>query len=636
MDLGARAGALAGLLLLPLHTLPSHAAGSQTRGGAAAESGVSGGGQVGGSLSGAAARAGVVGGVATVPTLMPTALAPLSPAPVLRLSETPLALAAPADARVAPPAPAAGLAPAGRTLPPLDLAGFRHIVFDVRGSRGGKGDVAAAYLTAADLIGRAVTDGPRPSITFIADDAERKILAGLSGKTLADANRLFDGQVEVVSGLEVSRRPPADLFLALAAPTGEYARRKDLMKADGTKPVPKTWIPIFERGVVINQTVLGNTESADRGRATALVGDRRIELSNAGVAEGESGVYADPVALGLRGKASESVRRHLIDEIGDDVRPPLAALRGYLQGSVLAGAEPALVYTGTKVKPQLRGYLRGLAAQAGWERKSYLVTSPSSITPEDVKSNWLLSRRIVFLDPGQPMPEKARPGRVYILNTGALPHPVFVGMMAYAAPPPLVAGDGAMSAAIMLGRPFALNRVPWNARNIDRYAERLMRNAPDAATRALIRRVYRGRLLNRESGLRAAVRLAAHGDTFEQTSRHVPLLTDALVAAARAVRDLDVAEVAADELIAGVEDDVLTSALLAERTIGGDALARKLAFQRLRQRKAGWLVATALTQAAAGRVGVLKPFARVRLFDPLIARAVLWTAAARSLRRREV
>src|SRR4051812_21218714 len=47
---------------------------------------------------------------------------------------------------------------------PLDLAGASHVVFDVRGERGGHGDVAAGYLTAADIVDRAYQHGALASL----------------------------------------------------------------------------------------------------------------------------------------------------------------------------------------------------------------------------------------------------------------------------------------------------------------------------------------------------------------------------------------------------------------------------------------------------------------------------------------
>src|SRR5690348_2947447 len=60
-----------------------------------------------------------------------------------------------------------------------ELAGFQNIVFDVRGSRGGNGDVASAYLTALDFIER--LKYPH-KITFVVDDSAKKILTVLTGQ----------------------------------------------------------------------------------------------------------------------------------------------------------------------------------------------------------------------------------------------------------------------------------------------------------------------------------------------------------------------------------------------------------------------------------------------------------------------
>lgn len=524
------------------------------------------------------------------------------------------------------PGGGAAVAPAIPALPRLDLGGAKHIVFDLRGSRGGKGDVAAAYLTAADLLHRGPAE--RPRITFVTAAAEQKILSQLVGRKVEPHDNIFDGLVRVAPLESLAELPAADLYLALAAPDGEFASRHKLERVDEKAAAPGS-IPISERSVVLNQTVLGNTESAG-GPATALVGGHRLEMRTAGIAPFESGIYADPIARGLRGLSRERVREFVLDEIPADASGKLGALRDTLSGKSVKGAKPVLVYgvSMPEVKPQFFGYLKGLAEEAEQSGQSFMIVSPSAIEPGEVAKHAHLRRRMRFLDPEQPLPAVAERGMIYVLRTGALPHPVFIGMMALSAAPPIVAGDGAMSAAIALGRPFVMTRVSWNEDNIEAFSKRLQAETKDPQVRRLIRRIFGKSFFSSDAALREAQALSAHAELFERASRAIPYLTETLLSAARAARRLVEPGVPARALIAELEDPLLRASLLAARTIQGDPTARELAREQLRaaEREERRAMASALSRAAAERVRPLRGLRSFELpfLDALVSRLVLW------------
>lgn len=513
------------------------------------------------SVSGAAGAGSAPGLISFTPLLSPM-LAPGGQAPTL-------------SGGISPTAAPALQTPAA----PLDLSGFQHVVFDVRGSRGGKGDVAAGYLTAADMIRRSDPSKPLPRITFIAGEREQLILAKLAGGRAGED--LFDGRAQVDSVYGLKEGPRADLYIALAAHNGEFARLDQLRRPGQSLP-PRS-IPVTDGAVAINQTVLGNTENALKNPPTLYVDGHRLTLTRAGVGQQEAGVYADPVAEQLRGASAEVVRRFTLDHLTGAEGGKQTALRSWLEGRALTGAAPALAYGVSvySVKPQLRGYLRALVSDAKKGRKSYLLVTPSSVRLQDYANDGFLRKRIVMLNPAQPLPEVAKPGKVYILPTGSLPHPVFVGLMAYAQAPPIVAGDGAMSAAIGLGRPFVMTRVAWNGPNIDRYAKRLALQDPDGAWRRLVGRVYKWRLLFPGAGLREAMKIAARPEPFARLSAEIPILTDSLVAAARGASGLVRKDVALDAMLAGVGDPSLRASIVAERVFMGDPSAWARAFSRL-------------------------------------------------------
>ncbi|MDE2293798.1 MAG: hypothetical protein KGL53_17205, partial [Elusimicrobia bacterium] len=232
----------------------------------------------------------VAAGAALASPLGLTASLPAS----LPAAQAELPFSAPgAHAAQAAGAAAAGAQTQGRAaaVPAVDLGGVRHIVFDVRGSRGGHGDVAAGYLTAGDVVDRVLEHKGRealPQLTFIADHTERGILSRLTGGDVYDGARILGGHAQVLDpGSVTPELPRADLYMSLAASEGEFGGA-----AQGVRFHPGT--------IFLTQTVLGNTESAAGGPATAWVGGRLNRLQPAGLRTEESGVYGDPVARRLR------------------------------------------------------------------------------------------------------------------------------------------------------------------------------------------------------------------------------------------------------------------------------------------------------------------------------------------------
>lgn len=550
-----------------------------------------------------------------VASLSPTPALSLAP-PLAPVSALPSALSLPAAApQAAVPAfaaattalPAAAASAAAAQAPP-------HIVFDVRGSRGGNGDVAAAYLTAYDLLSRTRgrADAVVPSLTFVTGELERRILSRLVGHHLDDGSSLFDGGARVVQAYTPAQHEPADVLMNLASHHGEFDRQGH--------------IPVREGGVIVTQTVFGNTESDTDGPATALVGGKRLEMSTAGLARKDAGIYADPVARELRGLPREQIARFVRDEAAESDVNGAAAIGAVLNHEVLNGAEVGLAYGigMTEVKPQFERYLAGLSERAKARDGSYVIFTPSSFKLSDIQYAALRAHVVVF-NGDVPLPESAQAGTIYIVKTGTLPHRLFVGLMAYSRPPPLLAGDGAMSAAVGLGRPFVMTRVPWNEKNIAVYAERLAARAP-ATDQVLLRDVYRDLKLER------APELEALAPAYAATSRSIPLLTDTLFEAVHAARGLDSPEVPTDALLGGVKDEVLRASLVTHRSLKGDPDALEIAFETLRRGSANsrGLLVESLTRDLTRRLSFLRPLIDLNILpiNALAARLTLTVVAA--------
>lgn len=511
----------------------------------------------------------------------------------------------------------AGVDPTAAVGPLVDLSDLGHVVFDVRGSRGGKGDVAASYLTASDLIDRAVTHGkPQalPAMTFVAGDAEMGILTTLAGQVVFDGRGILGGRVQVRTAASVKDLPPAGAVFKLAAGRGKYDARDELRRVDRGGPA-KNGIPITGKTVVVNQTVLGNTESSSD--PTILVRDQELPIATAGVGASEEGIYADPVARRLRGASRERIRRFALANLPRDT-PAWRRLRHVLQGDALRGAQVTLAYglSLSDVRRQAVAYLSGLSLLARQEGRSFVVATPSAVTERFLRLRPLLRRRIKFVEDGE-LPRRAQPGMVYVLRTGNLPHPVFVALMAYSALPPVVAGDGAMSAAIALGRPFAMTRIDWNEHNVDTWLGRTLARSADERTRRLLASVYSAPRLKLAMALRGLSAL------FESASRDVPILTDSLASSVRLGQALIDASISTDALVEGKAPRLRVELLLA-RARNGDARARQLAEETYRNGRGtdAFLLRARVRDAAADRYLTLRVLAAFSRGSPRLTAAV--------------
>ena len=373
------------------------------------------------------------------------------------------------------------------------LQAYDNILIDLRGSRGGNGDVAAGYLTALDMIQRLHY---KKNITFIIE-SERQgepgkaaiILGKLLDKpAMKDGQVLRGGQIQIKEAGKIPATfPPADLYLSFANPTPDFSQEIDFVVRDKNNPLSSTssqagGVPIDKNTVLISQTVLGNTENKNYENSLALIrrGELSKQIQTAGLAHNEIGIYHDVIAAKLKDRSPSEIRQFLTSEIGhisnSSLKYNLSHLLSSGADSLLTGSHLTLAYGTTRtdlVKEQFESYLQGLVNEAIKKNTSFTIIMPSKFSLDDIKSPEL-QKSIKVFNGDAIMPKKAIMGEVQIITTGALPHRVFVGMIAYSAMPPVVAGDGALSAAITLGKPFVMTRVGWNAKNIENYSTRII------------------------------------------------------------------------------------------------------------------------------------------------------------------
>jgi hypothetical protein len=154
------------------------------------------------------------------------------------------------------------------------------------------------------------------------------------------------------------------------------------------------------------------------------------------------------------------------------------ALTQLLDGRALAGARRGIAYGGLStpaLSNQVATYLQGLVDDARGGGRSYALVVPKALDRRLLTWPGLRGHvQAIDVAAGERLPRRAAAGTVYLLVMEPLPHEVFVGMMAMADAPPLIAGDGALSAAVLLRRPFVVASIEHNEKNNRAFYDRLM------------------------------------------------------------------------------------------------------------------------------------------------------------------
>lgn len=243
---------------------------------------------------------------------------------------------------------------------------FKEILIDARGSRGGNGDVAAAYLTAMELKRNYEIHG---NITILVDQVSSDILDRLTKN-----NSEFSELITVETMRSLPERKSFDLYMALASPSGFFYNGSDLRERTNERPTLNSVandllykkIKMSETGVLMVQTVLGNTENKNSQNPFAVVRHKGLnyKMLSAGLGANESGIYRDYVALELKDKNPEQIRNyinhHAEGVVDDFTRESILRI---LNNKKIKGANIGLVYgvTASETHKQFFNYLKGLA-----------------------------------------------------------------------------------------------------------------------------------------------------------------------------------------------------------------------------------------------------------------------------------
>lgn len=428
----------------------------------------------------------------------------------------------------------------------LDIKGkIEKIVIDVRGSRGGKGDVAAGYLFAMDLMENYKLSNP---IVFLAEDTERSILLDL-----ANGVKGFDDNFSVKRLSDFTEDDVFDLCIQLANKTGDIRNREDfrfvrsgsLLKR--RKP-RKANLNIAEDGVVISQPVIGNTEDYFRSRGTLWYKGSRYALTTPGLEPGQSGVYRDFIALRLRDlnfadtldfvqsslDKAIFLYRHSEDNLktATDLAKVQAIQIGLVYGISLNGPQR-----------QFYDYLEVLLNEP--RNKPLVIFSPSSFDLEKfAETKGAATKNLELVTTKEWLPKNLSTDKVYLVLTENLPHPTFIGLMAASMKNRFVtigAGDGFMSAAINLGGPFAMTTVVWNVENVNAFgkvlydlAERKLSTRLGMSTaRKLFIDVFTGKKLAK------APALSRYEDLFKSLNEYLPDFAERILDSAYKIKQVD-------------------------------------------------------------------------------------------------
>ncbi len=322
--------------------------------------------------------------------------------------------------------------------------------------------------------------------------------------------------------------------------------------------------------VIITQTVLGNTEntaSVDPYGSMVVKGES-FPLSPAGFGNNETGIYLDPIARELRGKPQEEIRSTILEAIEPLTaeKPGLKLVEQTLKGA-FRDTPVGFVYgvTARTVSAQFQAYLTGLIKQAKKQKTSFVLITPSGFEP-DLFPPRIRNQIVTVTDPSQ-IPKKPEKGKIYVVRCEPLPKAAFIGLIAYSEIPPIVAGDGAMSEALVLGKPFVMTRVRWNARNIANLATRLKENAQSKKEGNLYDAVFGDSL-----DLKRSLELQQYPESFASLAKELPLLTDQLVDTALAGKALN-GKTQVGDVLAMTQDPALRFQLLIHLAELGDEQA---------------------------------------------------------------
>ena len=372
---------------------------------------------------------------------------------------------------------------------------FSHILVDCTGEgRGGHGDFMAAYLTAVDLV---QTYGCKVSIAI--DERAYSEFSHCLGQERVETQGVYP---QFIDGNLASQETTVDLCLQVSSTHGLAPRLPHGFQS-------------HERTVFLAETTFGR-EHQGIGSYVQVGNYKKALLGSAGIGESAKGVYFDPVASQLRQRPPEWVKNWLqtVSKTKNEKR-----LLPLLEGSKI---QVGFLYPSPDNTvgdlSHCMTYIKSLPVR---HQKATVLLCRSELLESD-QIHRLKDVQIIRSEAS--LPRQLKKGTVYLIDTGFLSHAVFTGWLAYSHVPPMISGDGTLSACLELGIPFVFSPPVWGRNIVDALRVRLLKLTPHPHEQDLINQVYAV-----DTRLDQIMILRDHPEWFERLRESVPYLTDSII-----------------------------------------------------------------------------------------------------------
>lgn len=394
----------------------------------------------------------------------------------------------------------------------------QHLAIRVVHPRGGMGDVAAAYLIASDFRARQGFSG---KITLIADTESRSIISILGQRELENLN------IQVVSTLDLEDLPPADLVIEPAKIKGVLAANVASADSGGnrlklSRGAVRVAIPVFgntEANGELGKTNLGQISVVTQSEG--LLREQIYEFPGPGPGIGETGIYPDPEALRLRSLSREEI----IKEVSGDLaafpdlhdlflsRSPSESIKFFAYG-----------ISHNFVGKQVVELLESLLEISRTKNKSIVIVSPQTCPPAVAKDP-KIAPYLTTIDKTDSLPTVDQPGKITWIKMNRISHSLFLKLTLLSDLPYIIAGDGALSGAISLAKPFQMTRTPWSVKVFRAWLASL-RQTP------LGKSIDQLEVYEKTKSFSLGFNILDNDLLFQQLAARVPLLSDSIAASA--------------------------------------------------------------------------------------------------------
>ncbi len=364
----------------------------------------------------------------------------------------------------------------------LNYSDFQHILIDVRADRGGKGDIAAGYLAYVELSAQYLKNS-NTRITVLATEEGFETFSTLLGKKIKGSYLSDNPRYQIFTDKNFKQSHaheiPADLVLQLARVNGYQTRSEEFSEDDDSL------VKVTPDAVTATLSVYGNSENLSflfKARRythpASLIKYKgsRIEVASAGLGELELGLYRDISASKLRGVNRQRIKADLIkllesklagvNELASSIQETsLNRLLEILKNNSDKNVDFAFAY-GVQSHDridQFSHYVEQVNMRSSKRKQVSIIFNPGT-NPDLNEEN--MPKNLVHVKSTDLLPESLRSANTYLIEVPEIPNEVFNYLLALSYYPPVVAGDGGLSAVVELGIPFFMVFVPWNMNNL--------------------------------------------------------------------------------------------------------------------------------------------------------------------------